>query len=325
MLNTRTAGRLALALLAAAATLGAPAAMAQDYPTKPIEMIVPTAPGGGGDVVARILAGFLEPRLGQPIIVQNMTGAQNLQGARHVAMARPDGYTIMVTPSSPPGFKAIYKEPPVDPLNDYAFVSLILKAPQILAVNQKYADVAALIAASQADPNGVVYASYAIGFELMGAVLDDRLGINSRVAYFSSAQDAAKAVAAGDADYMMASQATLRPWGENIRSAMITQAEASDAFPGIPTAAEVGAAVGAELPDILIWIGVFAPAGTPEPIVARLNAEVRAFTEDPAMQAELAKFGFGAFANSPEEFREFFAIEEQLMLDGAAAAGFEKR
>lgn len=311
----RTLGGAALALGLAGA------ALAQGYPTRTVTVVVPSTPGGGADLVGRLFATFAEKKLGQTFVVENKAGAQTALGAKYVAEAAPDGYTILVIPSSPSAYKALYKEPPVDTIEDFDFVSFILRAPQVIAAHPKHASFADLVAASKADPNGVVMASYGGSIHLLTLILNEAAGINARAIQFSNAGEAAKSVAAGDADYFVASGATLAPWEGKIGRLGVTSREASPDIPGVPGTVELGL----DLADLGIWIGVMAPKGTPAEAIEVLNATVREFVSDPATDTELRKLGFEPYASSPEEFRDFVAAEQDLLAVAAEKSGFEKQ
>ncbi len=310
------------ALGGAALALGlAGAALAQGYPNRTVTVVVPTATGGGGDLMGRLFAAFAEKKLGQTFVVENKAGAQTAIGAKYVAEAAPDGYTILVTPSSPSAYKALYKEPPVDTGADFDFVSSIVRSPQVIAAHPKHATFADLVAASQANPNGVVMASYGGSIHLLTLILNEAAGLNARAIQFSNAGEAAKSVAAGDADYFLASGPTLGPWDGKITRLGVTSREESAEFPGLPGTVELGL----DLADLGIWIGVLVPKGTPAEAIEVLNATVREFVADPAIAAELRNLGFEPHASSPEEFRDFVLTEQGLLAEAAEKSGFEKQ
>jgi tripartite-type tricarboxylate transporter receptor subunit TctC len=147
--------------LIGSAWLGATSAHALEYPSKPVHIVVPTAPGGGNDLVARLLAAFLQARLGQTFVVDNKPGAQNLVGTKYVALAPGDGYTLLVS-ASISSFPVFNKDPGFEVAKDLAFISPIMRAPQVLAVNaaRPYHSVADLSAISQADPGKLNFTSY---------------------------------------------------------------------------------------------------------------------------------------------------------------------
>jgi tripartite-type tricarboxylate transporter receptor subunit TctC len=303
--------RIAAAVLGIAWFAGAPV-LATDYPGKAVHLVVPTAPGGGNDLVARMLAAFLQNRLGQSFIVDNKPGAQNLVGAKYVALAPGDGYTLLVS-ASISSFPVFNKNPGFEVAKDLAFISPIMRAPQVLAVNaaRPYHTVADLSAISRADPNKLNFTSYGLLLWLQTEMFN-RAAIKATHVAFSNAPEAAKAVASGDADFLLASLATLRSFlnrGE-LRPLTITANERDPEIPNVPSLREAGV----KMDDLAVWIGVFAPRDTPRPIIEKLNAEVRAFVADATNSAKLRAVGFTPVASSPDEFRLAFQSEEARMI-----------
>lgn len=307
------ARRGVVAVLICAAWLGAAPSHALDYPSKPVHLVVPTAPGGGNDLVARLLAGFLQARLGQTFVVDNKPGAQNLVGTKYVALAPSDGYTLLVA-ASISSFPVFNKDPGFEVSKDLAFISPIMRAPEVLAVNapRPYHSVADLSAISQADPGKLNFTSYGLLLWLQTEIFNRAASIKATHVPFSNAPEAAKAVASGDADYLLASLATVRSFvnrGE-LRLLAITANERDPAIPDVPSLREAGV----KMDDLTVWIGVFAPKATPRPIIDKLNAEVRAFVADPTINAKLQAVGFTPFASSPEDFKLAFQTEEARMI-----------
>jgi len=313
--------KLLLAAVAVAAHVVAPAAHGQAYPAKPIQLVVPSQPGGGLDVVARLFAAFVEPRLGQPVIVENKAGAQTLLGNKYVANAAPDGYHLLFTTPSTP-FPALYKKPGIDVPEQLAFISMVLRAPQIVAVNARYGSLQDLAKASRGGKK-LIFASYGSVLHLQSLLLNEALGIDARALRFSSSQDAAKAVAAGDADYLLASAATLKPWQKlgTLRPVAVTTNTRSDEMPELPSLKEAG--VTAE--DMTIWMGLYAPKGTPKAIVDRLNAEVRAFAADEKAAQTMRSLGFNPYPTTPEAFRAYYLAEQKSLVDAADKFGVERQ
>jgi tripartite-type tricarboxylate transporter receptor subunit TctC len=302
-----------VAVLIGVAWLGTASAFALDYPSKPVHLIVPTAPGGGNDLVARLLAAFLQARLGQTFVVDNKPGAQNLVGTKYVALAPGNGYTLLVS-ASISSFPVFNKDPGFEVAKDLAFISPIMRAPQVLAVNasRPYHAVADLAAISKADPGKLNFTSYGLLLWLQTEMFNRAASIKATHVPFSNAPEAAKAVASGDADYLLASLATVRSFvnrGE-LRLLTTTANERDPAIPGVPSLREAGV----KMDDLTVWIGVFAPKATPRQIIDKLNAEVRAFVADPTNSAKLQAVGFTPFASSPEDFKLAFQTEEARMI-----------
>jgi tripartite-type tricarboxylate transporter receptor subunit TctC len=313
--------RIAAAVLGVAWVAGAPA-HAMDYPGRAVHLVVPTAPGGGNDLVARLLAAFLQSRLGQPFVVDNKPGAQNLVGTKYVALAPSDGYTLLVS-ASISSFPVFNKNPGFEVANDLEFISPIMRAPQVLAVNtaRPYHTVADLSAISRADPGKLNFTSYGLLLWLQTEMFNRAAGIKATHVAFSNAPEAAKAVASGDADFLLASLATLRSFlnrGE-LRPLTITANQRDPEIPDVPSLCEAGV----KMDDLTVWIGVFAPRGTPRPIIEKLNAEVTAFVADATNSTKLRAVGFAPVASSPEEFKLAFQSEEARMIEVGKELGIK--
>jgi len=314
--------RRVAAVLIGAAWLGTAPAHALDYPGKPVHLVVPTAPGGGNDLVARLLAGFLQTRLGQTFVVDNKPGAQNLVGTKYVALAPADGYTLLVA-ASISSFPVFNKDPGFEVANDLAFISPIMRAPEVLAVNasRPYRSVADLSAVSKTNPEKLNFTSYGFLLWLQTEMFTKAAGIKATHVPFSNAPEAAKAVASGDADFLLASLATVRSFvnrGE-LRLLTTTANERDPEIPDVPSLREAGV----KMDDLTVWIGVFAPKGSPRPIIDKLNLEVRAFVADPTINAKLRAVGFTPFASSPEEFKLAFQTEEARMIEVGKELGIK--
>jgi len=283
---------------------------AQDYPTKPIHIVVPSPPGGGNDIVARYFARFLQDRSGQTVIVENKPGAQTLIGARAVASARPDGYTILFIPSSISAYPVFNKEPGIDVSKDLSFISMVIRAPQIFVVGaaSPYGSVADVVAASKANPDKLNYVTYGQSIWLQTEMVNRAAGIKATHVRYSSAADAAKAIVNRDADYFLASLGTIRPWinSKQMKMLAVTSHARNLNLPEVLSLPEVGV----KTADLQIWMGVFAPKGTPRPIIDYLNKKIVEFTQDPQSAQQMRDAGFEPHANTPEEFREFFVQEE---------------
>jgi tripartite-type tricarboxylate transporter receptor subunit TctC len=296
--------------------------LAQEYPRKPIHFVVPSATGGGNDLVARLFASFVQSRLGQTVVVDNKPGAQNLIGAKFVGLAAPDGYTLLVS-ASISGFPVFNKDVGFSVARDLEFVSLLMRAPQTFTVNASrgYKSIADLAAVSKADPGKLNFTSYGQLLWLQTEILNRAAGIKATHVPFSNAPEAAKAVAAGDADFMLASMATLRPFIANgqLRPLSVTSNDRDPNIPDVPSIKEAGV----EMEDLTVWIGLFAPKGVARPIIDRLNGEARAFVADPDMSGKLRAVGFTPFANSPAEFRTSFMREEARMIEVGKSLGIQ--
>jgi tripartite-type tricarboxylate transporter receptor subunit TctC len=293
--------RFALAIAAGLALMPG-AASAQTYPGKPITLVVPFSPGSTTDILGRILAGKLSDTIGQRVIVDNRSGAGGNIGTEHVARAAPDGHTIVLGTVSTHAINAsVYSKLPYDPIKDFAPIIEFGAVPQVLVVNASspIRSVQDLIDYARARPGQVTYGSAGNGTtnHLSGALLGAREKLQMvHVPYRGGAQ-AITDLLANEIVFMFYPYAALLP---HIRAgalrALGTTARIA-ALPDVPTLAE------AKLADFEInaWFGVFAPAGTPRPVIEKLNAEMARIMSDPAVQEKLLQQGVDPVHGSPEE------------------------
>ncbi len=293
--------RFAVAIAASVALMPG-AASAQTYPSKPIALVVPFSPGSTTDILGRILAGKLSDNIGQRVIVDNRSGAGGNIGTEYVARAAPDGHTIVLGTVSTHAINAsVYSKLPYDPIKDFAPIIEFGAVPQVLVVNASLPikSVQDLIEYARGRPGRVTYGSAGNGTtnHLSGALLGAREKLQMvHVPYRGGAQ-AITDLLANEIVFMFYPYAALLP---HIRTgalrALGTTARIA-ALPDVPTLAE------AKLADFEInaWFGVFAPAGTPKPIVDRLNAEMARIITDPAVQERLIQQGIDPVHGSPED------------------------
>jgi tripartite-type tricarboxylate transporter receptor subunit TctC len=293
--------RFAVAIAAGVALMPG-AASAQTYPGKPITLVVPFSPGSTTDILGRILASKLSDTIGQRVIVDNRSGAGGNIGTEHVARAAPDGHTIVLGTVSTHAINAsVYSKLPYDPIKDFAPIIEFGAVPQVLVVNASspIRSVQDLIDYARARPGQVTYGSAGNGTtnHLSGALLGAREKLQMvHVPYRGGAQ-AITDLLANEIVFMFYPYAALLP---HIRAgalrALGTTARIA-ALPDVPTLAE------ANLADFEInaWFGVFAPAGTPRPVIEKLNAEMARIMSDPAVQEKLLQQGVDPVHGSPEE------------------------
>jgi tripartite-type tricarboxylate transporter receptor subunit TctC len=302
---------LALAALIAA-TLAAPA-VAQDYPTRPITLVVPYAAGGGNDVMARTVADTMSRELGQQIVVENRAGAGGTIATRQVARSAPDGYTLVIGGTGTLAVNpTLYSNVGYDPRKDFAPVGLIGTSALIVLVHPSVPakSIRELIDLAKKEPGKLNYASAGVGsgihlgtvlFEHMadvklthvpyrgtGPALTDLLGGHVAV-YFSSLPSAVGIVKDG-----------------KVRALGVTGSKRSPVFPDVPTVAEAG------VPgyEAVLHYGIAAPAGTPRPIIAKLNAALRAAVAAPETQQRMATEGTEPLVSTPEEYAADIDREE---------------
>lgn len=284
----------------------------QAYPTKPIRMIVPFPPGGTTDVVARLVAQKLTEAWGQQVVVDNRPGAGGIIGTEIVAKATPDGYTALLGSITTHAVNpALYKKLNFDPVKDFTPVSLVVSSPQLLAVHPSVAakSVKELIALAKAKPGQLNYASAGTGtsphltFELFKSMA----GIDVVHVPYKGTGPAITDLIGGQVQMMITGVVALMPHIKSgkLRGLGVTSAKRVAALPDLPTIAESG------IPsfDVSSWFGVFLPGGTPKPIVANMNAEIRKILEVPEVRQRLISQGADPASNTPGEFAAYVKAE----------------
>jgi tripartite-type tricarboxylate transporter receptor subunit TctC len=308
MKHTYTALRL-LAWFCVA--LAAPMAQAQaPYPSKPIQLIVGYAPGGGTDLLARIIAAELGKGLGQTVVVENKAGAQSIIAAQYVAKANPDGYTILFGPSGPMSMNpAIYSRLPYSPLKDFAPVSLIGSFPLLLVVGQSHPahTVPELVEYAKAHPEKANYGASAAPFQLAAELFKQKTGTNFQHIAYKGSNESVNATAIGEVTMTLADPPPVvgQFKAGRVRVLAITTPARHPAWPGVPTMREVGFP---EL-DIALWTGLLAPAGTPPAIIRRLNEELVKALKQPAVRDRIVALGIDPVGSTPEEFTRVIAAD----------------
>jgi tripartite-type tricarboxylate transporter receptor subunit TctC len=316
--------RLIALAMAIAAAVGSAcgSASAQDYPIKPIALVVPFQAGSTTDILGRILAGKLSDSIGQRVIVDNRAGAGGSIGTEYVARAAPDGYTIVLGTVSTHAINAsIYSKLPYDPIKDFAPVIEFGAVPQVLVVNSSLPvkSVQDLIEYARARPGKVTYGSAGNGTtnHLSGALLGAREKLQLvHVPYRGGAQ-AITDLLANEIVFMFYPYAALLPHikGGALRALGTTARIA--ALPDVPTLAE------ANLADFEInaWFGVFAPARTPRPIINKLNAEMAGVIRDPGIKEKLIQQGIDPVYGTPEELAALQKVDLEKWRIAVEAAG----
>jgi len=299
-------------VLGLALAMSASQAVAQAWPTKPIKWVVPFAPGGTTDILARTIGEKLAVALGQPVIVENKPGAGGGLGADFVAKAAPDGYTILGGTISTNAINAsLYKDLPYDPVKDFIPITLIARVPNMLVVNNDVPakTVAELIALMKKNPGKYTFASSGNGTSqhLSGELFKGMAGVDMQHIPYKGSPPALQDVMGGSVTMTFDNITTAWPLakGGKLRALGVTTAKRSPAAPDVPTIAEAGV-VGYEIGS---WQGVFAPAGTPPAIVKRLSAEIVKIINLPDVQEKLLLLGAEPVGNSSEEFTVFVRSE----------------
>ena len=303
MLTRRTAIALA-ALTASACALPGPVGAQDAYPLRPVTLIVPFPAGGSTDLVARLVAEKMSQELGQQIVVDNRGGAGGNVGSAAAAKADPDGYTLLMgTVATHALNPALYKNMPYDPVKDFAPVSLLVVVPNVLVVNPEFPakSVAELIELAKAKPGEYSYASSGNGtpLHLSGELFKSMAGIDIVHVPYKGAGPALIDVMGGHVPIMFDNlpSSTEHIKAGKLRGLAVTTAERAPSMPDLPTVAESG------LPgyETYTWNALFAPAGTPPEVIARVNEAAVKALADPEVQAKLQGFGATVVASTPEE------------------------
>ncbi|MDB5964095.1 MAG: hypothetical protein JWQ72_595 [Polaromonas sp.] len=310
-LTRRTTHALLLGAMAAALALPGTAALAQNYPSRPIRFIVPYPPAGGADIVARLLATRLSASLGQPVIVDNKPGASSMIGTDMLAKALPDGYTIGMVTDSHAINPTFFPKIPYDSVKDFESVSQLIAMPVIVVAHPSLnvKTIPELVAAAKARPGKINYAStgngspHQIGMEWLKA----QAGISMTHIPYKGVAPAMADIVAGQVDVMMGSISTALPYIKAGRlNALATTGLTRDpSVPATPTVAESG------YPefDFKNWYGLMMPANTPRDLVMRMNREVVAALNSPEVREKLSGLGMVASPSTPEEFTAFIRKE----------------
>jgi tripartite-type tricarboxylate transporter receptor subunit TctC len=298
----RTIAARALACLAALASLTAPAA-AQNFPDRPVTLIIPFSAGGSTDLVGRLVAQRMGEELGQQVVVDNRGGAGGNLGSAAVAKAEPGGYTILMgTVATHALNPLIYTKIPYDPVADFAPVSLLATVPNVLVVHPSVAanSVAELVEMVKKEPGKYSYASSGNGtpLHLSGELFKTMAGVDVVHIPYKGAGPALIDVLAGQVPIMFDNlpSSTEHIKTGRLKGLAVTTKDRAPAFPDMP-------AMGEALPgyETYTWNALFAPAGTPPEVVARLNEAANKAVSDPATKAKLAEFSATVVGSTPEE------------------------
>lgn len=302
-------------------------AQAQAYPNKPIKLIVPYAPGGATDIIARTLAEKLSDRLGQPVLIDNRAGAGGVTGTDAAAKAPPDGYTFLVTLGTTVLINQfLYEKLPYNPGRDFALASQLALAPVTLLVNPNSGinNANDLKAHILKNPNKLSYGSWGMGSyaHLAGAYLSQSLSADLTHAAYKGEAPMLQDLVGGQIDFAFASAQTAKPYidGGKLRSIAVTGEQRMSVLPSVPTMREQG--FRDDIFRVTGWIAMVAPAKIPNDVLQRVSAEVRAIVALPETQERINKMGFIPVGNTPEQFSavyksEFPVWERVVKLSGA--------
>ena len=300
--------RFALPLL-----LVATAAFAQDYPSRPVRLVVPLSPGGFADTPTRILAPRLSEQLGKQFFVENKPGAGGSIGWDYVAKAAPDGYTLAITGSTLLVGSHLYKNIPYDVFKDFTHISMMASGPYVLVVNPKkvpVANVRELIAAAKAKPGAIDYASSGNGSSqhLVGALFNSMAGVQLNHVPYKGSGPAMQDLLAGEVGVSFAGVPNVlgNVKGGRLKALAVTTPKRWVELPDVPTMAEAG------VPgyEATLWLSISGPAGMPKDLVQRLTTEIARALKDPELQAKFRDAGVEADSMSGDELLRYMRSED---------------
>ena len=297
--------------------------LAQSYPAKPIRLIVPYAPGGGVDIVARTTAQELIKRLGQQVIVENRTGAGGNIGSDAVAKAAPDGYTLLMASPANTINPSLYAKMPYDPARDLVAIALVGSVPAVLVANRSLPahSIKQLVALAKSKPGALTYGSGGSGTteHLAGEMFKSAAGIDLlHVPYKGGAQVMVDLIA-GQIALMFSNQLAVLPHIKSgrMKALGVASNERSAVLPDVPTFTESG------FPDlkVSVWWGVMGPAAIPKEIVTQLNRQIVAALASPEMKDRLESMSARPLGGTPEQFAAFFNEETSRWARVVKASG----
>ena len=299
------------------------AAQAQDYPSKPIRLIVATAPGGLMDVPARLMADYFEKAYGQRLVVENRGGGGGVMAGDAVAKAAPDGYTLAQIQVGNVAINPYtVKDMPFDPLADLAPVAPLTSSPVVVAVDARLGvgSLSDFIAAAKREPGKLNYGSAGPGTipHLAGELFCQVAGVRLTPVHYRGAGPALADLLAGQVQAIFVGLGVVRTQSA-VKVLAVSQGKRLAAGPAIPTAAEAG------LPgfELTTWFGVVAPRGTPGRIVTQLNRQIHAMLDDPLVQKRLGEGGLEPLKESPAQFGERMRRDHERFRDIVKAAGLK--
>jgi tripartite-type tricarboxylate transporter receptor subunit TctC len=303
------------------------AAVAQAYPSRPVKIVIPFAPGGPTEFILRLVADRLTAMLGQPFVVENRPGgAGGTVGAKSVSVSEPDGYTLLFSSPGPlVTAAAVYKNLDYDPIKSFAPIAMVIYAPQMLVVHPSVParTLPEFIAYAKSNPGKITFGSSGFGTQphMLGDMLKLMADINIVHVPYRGAGQSVTDLLAGQVQMIFETTAILLPHveGGRLRALAVCTEARSPLLPSVPTTAESG------YPKILasFWSGLLAPAGTPTEIVGKLNGAVNEILKSKEAQAGLARVGAEAKIGSPQDFAAFIGAEAPRWADIANATGIK--
>jgi tripartite-type tricarboxylate transporter receptor subunit TctC len=299
--------RGAFALVLVGAVLATAKCPAQDYPSHPIRIIVPFGPGGPADVAARLLGNALQDNFGQPFVVENRTGAGGVIGTQEVAKASPDGYTLLMMSNTQTANESLVPSRKYDLMRDLVPIAPVNYSDLVIVVHPSVPakTLQEFIALAKSQPGKLNYASSGQGtpYHMAGELFKSMAGIDVVHVPYRNSGEARSGVLGGQVQMMIDAVTAMAPniAAKQVRALATTGKARSGVLPDVPTAIEAG------VPgyEATIWLGLMAPAGTPKPIVEKLNLAVNAFVKRPDIVKLWTEQGAVPMAMSPEEFDKF--------------------
>ncbi len=281
-----------------------------DYPERPIHLVVPFAPGGGTDMIARTLGAEMAKELDATVIIENKPGAGTMIGTDHVANSKPDGYSVIVASFAHAVNPALLPKLSYGSNDAFAPVVLIARGPNVMVVRESspYKSVADIVEAAKADPGGLTFASQGNGTSahLAGEMFANMANVKLTHVPYRGAGPALTDLLGGHVDIMFATAAAVSNFSGTLRLLGVTTEEASDTFKDVPPIAKTVPGYRVES-----WYGLYVPAGTPDEVIARLNAAARVAAYSPEFANKLESEGLRVVAGEPKELDEYVRTEEK--------------
>ncbi|MPZ55002.1 MAG: tripartite tricarboxylate transporter substrate binding protein [Rhizobiales bacterium] len=309
-----------------ATLLATPLAAQQNYPERTVTIVVGVAPGGGVDTLARVVADKLKGRIGQPVVVENKTGAGGMIGADYVAKSKPDGYTLLLTTTAEALDKWLHKSVPFDVVNDFAQVAEVARAPLVLLANpaRPYKTIGEFVDYARKNPGKLSYGSPGVGtpHHLAAEMFKKAAGVDIVHVPYRGTGPALTDLLADQVPMIIATTIAVMP---HVRSGkLVALASAEDKRPeilaNVPTLKESGYDVG-----VATWFGLAAPAKTPKPVIEKLNGELKAVMAMPDVVSRLTSLNYTVGVSSPAEFRKTVASDHEKYGKVTAELGFKPR
>jgi tripartite-type tricarboxylate transporter receptor subunit TctC len=281
----------------------------QAYPAKPIHVVVGFPPGGGNDIIARMVGAKMQEAWGQPVVIDNKPGANSIIAAEFVAKSAPDGYTLLVNATGGMSVNPVlYAKLPYDSLKDFVPISMVGSFPLVLVVNPSVPakSVDELVAYAKANPGKLNYSAGSTAFQVATEMFKQMTGTDMRHIPYKGSAASITAVIAGDVQMTIVDSPPLMPQLKSgrVRALAVTTAKRAAALPDLPAIAETVPGY-----EMALWIGVFAPAGTPQEITAKLTSEVRRIVGLPDIRDKLSGMGVEPLGNTSEETAEWIRRE----------------